>query len=352
MDRRVDDLDKVERLHVLIGADCNNNCIFCMEEDRDGRHHRMNAIEPENVRQMLEANAFRREVIFTGGEPTLNPYFPQYVHQAKEYGYNLIGVCTNGRRLAYAKYAAMLVRAGLNHFIVSIHGPDAKTHDALTRTRGSFEQAMAGLRILKGLQRLTNLDIHTSTVLNQRNFRMMKTIYETLSPYVDQLVFNVIQPWGRGHTYFDRLMPRYSDVAAEFSGFLKSFDAPAKNVFLLDIPYCTTMDIPDHNRGFNERRVHYDKVPDSRDYWPDSDIRVDDESSINGGASQKAVLKKDAEQVKDLLFVHHRDDQDQHQRVKRTECKTCAFESICDGVWKAYIQKYGWDEFVPVKNKA
>ena len=26
-----------ERVHVSIGAVCNNNCIFCMEEDRDAR---------------------------------------------------------------------------------------------------------------------------------------------------------------------------------------------------------------------------------------------------------------------------------------------------------------------------
>lgn len=344
-------MDKVERLHVLIGAECNNNCIFCMEEDREGRRKRMNTIDPEDVRHMLESNAFRHEVIFTGGEPTLNPVFPAYVRQAGDYGYTLIGVCTNGRRLAYAKYTAMLVRAGLNHFIVSIHGPDAKTHDALTRTRGAFDQAMEGLRTLKGLQQLTPIDIHTSTVVNMRNFRLIKETYTQLSPYVDQMVFNVLQPWGRGHTYFDRLMPRYTDVAAEFAAFLETFTSPSQNTFLLDIPYCTTTAIPDHNRGFNERRVHYDKVPDSRDYWPDSDIRVNNEASLEGGASRKAVLKRDTAQLKGLLFVHHRDDQDQHQRVKRAQCKDCVYEAICDGVWKTYIQKYGWEEFLPVQKK-
>jgi len=319
-----------------------------MEEDREGRRDRMNAIDAENVRQMLETNAFRREVIFTGGEPTLNPNFLTYVRQARKFGYTLIGVCTNGRRLAYAKYTAMLVKAGLNHFIVSIHGPDAKTHDALTRTRGSFEQAMDGLRVLKGIQQLTHLDIHTSTVINKRNFHLMKAIHATLSPYVDQLVFNVLQPWGRGHTSFDRLMPRYSDIAAEFAAFLKSYPRAPKDTFLLDIPYCTTTAIPDHNRGFNERRVHYDKLPDSDNYWPDTDIDVD--ADMEGGAAKKAVLKWDAAQQQGLLYVHHRDDQDQHQRVKRAECKTCAYEPLCDGVWKVYAQKFGWDEFVPVKN--
>ncbi len=335
---------------MLIGADCNNNCIFCMEEDRDGRRHRMQAIAPGEIRRILTANTFRQEVIFTGGEPTLNPYFMQYVRWARELGYTLIGVCTNGRRLAYAKYTTALVKAGLNHFIVSVHGPDAATHDALTRTRGSFEQSMAGLRILKSLQRITPLDIHSSTVLNRRNFKSIKAIYERLTPYVDQVVFNVLQPWGRGYTFFDRLMPRYTEVAVEFAHFLNGFRAPPRDVFLLDIPYCATegLGIPEHNRGFNERRVHYDKLPDNPGYWPDSNIDTKQETQIAGGASQKAVLKKDTAELKDLLFVHHRDDQDQQQRIKRPQCMDCRFEPICDGVWKAYIQRYGWDEFKPV----
>ena len=349
--RRIDDIDKVERLHVLIGSDCNNNCIFCMEEDREGRRRRMQAIAPMEIRQILAANAFRQEVIFTGGEPTLNPYFLQYVRWAKEFGYTLIGVCTNGRRLAYSKYTAVLIKAGLNHFVVSVHGPDAATHDALTRTRGSFEQSLAGLRILKALQRVTRLDIHTSTVINTRNFKLMGAIYATLSPYVDQVVFNVLQPWGRGFTFFKRLMPRYSEVAAEFASFLKGFQAPPRNVFLLDIPYCVTegLGIPEHNRGFNERRAHYDKLPDSPDYWPESDIQVKQENLVAGGAPKKVVLKKDAMELEELLFVHHRDDQDRQQRIKRPQCRDCRFEPICDGVWKAYVQRYGWDEFTPVK---
>ena len=43
---------KRERVHILTGAVCNNNCLFCMEEDRDGRN-RERAVEkaPRHRRQ-------------------------------------------------------------------------------------------------------------------------------------------------------------------------------------------------------------------------------------------------------------------------------------------------------------
>ena len=37
---------KKERVHILTGAVCNNNCVFCMEEDRDARYVTNSATSP------------------------------------------------------------------------------------------------------------------------------------------------------------------------------------------------------------------------------------------------------------------------------------------------------------------
>ena len=55
-------VDENERLHVLTGAVCNNNCVFCMEEDREGRYVHNSAITATDVKQILESNVGRREV--------------------------------------------------------------------------------------------------------------------------------------------------------------------------------------------------------------------------------------------------------------------------------------------------
>ena len=46
-----------ERVHVNIGPSCNNNCIFCMEEDRANRARTNSALTPARVRSILEARA-------------------------------------------------------------------------------------------------------------------------------------------------------------------------------------------------------------------------------------------------------------------------------------------------------
>ena len=88
-----------ERLHVSIGAVCNNNCVFCMEEDREGRYENNSAMTAERVRWILEQSRGAEEVCFTSGEPTTRPELPDFVALAKRLGYRRISVMTNGRRL-------------------------------------------------------------------------------------------------------------------------------------------------------------------------------------------------------------------------------------------------------------
>ena len=136
---------QAERVHISIGAVCNNNCVFCMEEDRDARYVNNSAMTAERVRWILEENRGAEEVCFTSGEPTTRTELPDFTAQARSLGYRRVSVMTNGRRLSHLPYAALLAKAGMSRFYISIHGHTKKLHEGLTRTPDSFEQTVAGL---------------------------------------------------------------------------------------------------------------------------------------------------------------------------------------------------------------
>lgn len=81
-----------------------------------------------------------------GGEPTLRPDLRGLVQAARALGYRRVKLQTNAMRLAYADYARALVAAGVTEVALSLKGPDAATHDALTRTEGAFERLCEGAR--------------------------------------------------------------------------------------------------------------------------------------------------------------------------------------------------------------
>lgn len=318
-----------------------------MEEDRKGRYERLINQTAEDVLRMLKADPSVREVMFTSGEPTLHPDLPAYIKMAKELGYEVVGLITNGRRLAYRPYLETLLKSGLNHVLVSVHGPDERTHDALTRTRGAFKQvlmAMANLALAK--RAYPYLKVHTHCVLNRRNFRLVAQFIETFRPFqIDQHVFSVMMPEGRGRRLARQLMPRYTDVALEFARVLSGLPPEdVGRVFLLDIPYCTTEGLPDSVRGYVERYFHFE---------PKGTVKFDGlRPGLEAELAKKGLLDESGlpgdrtEYVKVSKTAH-----DEAVRSKRQECSQCGYDSFCRGVFNTYLELYGWDEFVPVTSK-
>lgn len=318
-----------QRLHVSIGAVCNNNCVFCMEEDREGRYVNNSAMTRDRVRWMLEEHAGAEEVCFTSGEPTTRPELPEFATWARELGYRRISVMTNGRRLAHLPYAVALAKAGMNRFYVSIHGHTPQLHDGLTRTPQSFPQTVAGLDSVAKLRR-HGVELHTSTVLTKRNLPHLLDIYRFLRGHgVDQVVFNVMQANGRANTFFAQLFPRYTEIAEAFRGFLRQVQETQPMAFLVDIPLCTTEGVPDFNRGYVEKHLHYD-VPELAIL---DGFRPEQRAAQGGGRG---------------LVLLTREDLDQAKREKRAECHACRYTAQCEGVWSNYVRHNGWEELIPV----
>lgn len=333
-----------ERLHICVGPACNNNCIFCIEEDRETRFRVLANQTPMDVRRMLEAGSRARQAMFVSGEPTLNARLPEYVTMARDLGFASVGLITNGRRLAYRSYARTLLEAGLDHVLVSIHGPDAQTHDALTRTNGSYSQTLAGIANLASLKdEFRRLQVHTAFCVTRRNLEGVERFIESMRPYrIDQHVFNVMMPEGRGGRFFSTLMPRYRDVAAEFARLADALPPDVRRrVFLLDIPWCVTQGLPDSLRGWVERYFTYEM----HGSCPVPGLEATMAEACAGGPGFQAdALAGDRGSYLFVTKAAH----DSVVRAKRPECARCRCEPACPGVQSAYADAFGWDEFEPV----
>jgi cyclic pyranopterin phosphate synthase len=323
-----------------------------MEDDRAGRRRRVGAVPPEKIREVIAANRFREHLIFVSGEPTLCPQFLDYVAFARQQGFKYVGVISNGRRFAYAPFVREALKRGLNHVILSIHGGHAKLHDGLTRTPGSFDELHQGLLNLSGLKRRgIPLRIDTSTVLNRRNCtpETLAELTALLAPHVDQMVLNVMQPFGRGLHHFERLMMRYSEVAGVLGEFFRTRTPESPPIYLVDIPHCTTegMGIPDRVRGFVERYVRYELETAAAE----TDLWTRMEGSSGGAPVRRGLLDKSADPKVEALAQKHRDEQEQAAKTRNPGCDSCAYSFVCDGVWRNYVEKNGWEEFRPVPRK-
>lgn len=189
---------------------CNLRCRFCYAGcgcQGAGTRGKSELPTPKLIRllEVIRKDAKVPSVSFTGGEPLLHKDLPRLVAEAKKLGLrsNLI---TNGTLVTPAK-ARQLAQAGLSSAQVSLEGPNADVHDALTQVKGSFERTLAGLDAL----RQAGVHTHTNTTINAINAPHMEALVAMLAGMgLERMSANLIIPSGSASDL--ELQISYSDI--------------------------------------------------------------------------------------------------------------------------------------------
>jgi MoaA/NifB/PqqE/SkfB family radical SAM enzyme len=209
-----------KRNWVRLTYDCNNRCVFCLDSDTHDGEMR----DREDVkRQILDGRRKGAErLILSGGEPTMHPDYVAFIKLGALAGYRKIQTVTNGRMFMYEPFLKRCLDAGLSEITFSLHGPNARIHDALVGVKGAFDEEVRGLENAFADGRpIINVDV----VINRGN---VKQLPEMLRTFYDKGVreFDLLQvvPFGRAYTegrdtlFYDlEAMQPYLREALEFS---------------------------------------------------------------------------------------------------------------------------------------
>lgn len=231
-----------KRNWVRLTYDCNDHCIFCL----DSRAHDGEMRDPAEVKaQILDG---RRKgatrLILSGGEPTIHPRFVDFVRLGRLAGYPKIQTVTNGRMFAYGDFLKRSLDEGLSEITFSIHGPNAKIHDALVGTKGAFEQEVKGLdNALADGRPIVNIDV----CVNRGNVKQLPQLIETfVAKGVREYDLLHVIPFGRAYTDGSEIL--FYDLE-EMQPYLKEAFAwarkPDMHIWLNRFP-------PPHCEGFED----------------------------------------------------------------------------------------------------
>lgn len=174
---------------------CNLKCRFCYAAcgcSKKPSSHELSTRDIIRVLGIIRNEAKVPSVSFTGGEPLLRSDIVTLVSAAVGTGLrtNLI---TNGTLAADNRLATHLKDAGLNSAQVSLEGPDAPSHDALTGVTGSFDRTVAGIAAL----RAADIHTHTNTTVNAANAdRLVDLVRFVARLGLKRMSMNMIIPAG------------------------------------------------------------------------------------------------------------------------------------------------------------
>ncbi len=145
---------------------CNNRCPGCSNV-----FMRQKApLSVEGWSQIIEQLTPGARVLkVTGGEPTLHPEFVQILKTIDRTGIPFT-LFTNARWRQPERVISLLQSVqNCNGLLISLHGPDAESHEAFSQVAGSFKQACEN--ITRASQ--AGLRINTSTVMNSHNYNRL-----------------------------------------------------------------------------------------------------------------------------------------------------------------------------------
>lgn len=205
---------------------CNNRCIFCLDkEPQNGTVVSLIQIK-ERFSEGLKSGA--AQVILSGGEATLHPRFLEIVRLAKKMGYKKVQVITNGRMFSYKKFLEEAIEAGVDEITFSIHGHTGPLHDSQTGIKGSFDQALRGL---KNALAVPDLIVNQDIVINKMNVGQLKEIMDFfIGLGVREFDLLQIIPFGRA---WDNRKKVFYDIEKELSNLRQVFElGRRKDVFV------------------------------------------------------------------------------------------------------------------------
>jgi uncharacterized protein (DUF362 family)/radical SAM superfamily enzyme YgiQ (UPF0313 family)/NAD-dependent dihydropyrimidine dehydrogenase PreA subunit len=282
---------------------CNNNCVFCGVADLRSRARVAPLAEVEAGLAAI-ARSGEDRVMFAVSELSLRPDFVPILEAARRRGFRAIYVVTNGRMFAYRQFAERAVAAGATHFLVSLHGPDAERHEALTRTPGSFGQTVAGIRNLAEL----GAQVCTNTVVCRRNLAVLDAIVDLAGDLGARWVtLSQVQIIGDAARYAERLVVPLGQAAPRMLAAALHGERRGLRMGLGGVPYCL---VPEHGRF----------------------LGVDDLSSMYNADPRDSITEK-------------------APYVRPAVCFGCASYAVCNGLPEEYLKRYGSGELRPLAGR-
>lgn len=200
---------------------CNLRCAFCYEISPTGEPHTFEADAATFAEELYRAmhDEGWKQVVITGGEPTLMPTFFEAISECARQGYEQIIVASNGRRFSYEHYAQRAKTSGLTHANISLFGADRRTHDGTTKVRGSFEQTIAGIQNLVA----AGVNVSVSVVVNRRNFRSLEALFQLIHHLsVRRSLVMGLKPFGGAFVDRDKVFYDFEEGAPYVNAALKA----------------------------------------------------------------------------------------------------------------------------------
>jgi len=233
--------DSSNENYFFVTGKCNSNCIMCPSPEVTRKN-----VYDTNVADLIEIARHipsdTPHLTITGGEPFLigEKIFP-FIQVLKErFLFTEFLVLTNGRIFAIEKYVRSFVETAPCNTIVAIpiHGASEQSHDAVTRSLGSFSQTCRGIKnLLKN-----NIRVELRLVVTKMNISDFDNIADLIIMHfkgIEYISIIAMEMTGNAHKNREQVWVSYKESFSVISPSLHKLIKNGIDVKVYNFPLCT-----------------------------------------------------------------------------------------------------------------
>jgi organic radical activating enzyme len=317
-DRASDSVPEV--LYVNLGAQCNENCNFCLIKGSERNFPFMDFKEAKRIIKDF-TDAGGEGIMLTGGEPTLRDDLPEIIAYAeKQVGLKTLSLLTNAVRMADQDYARRIFNADEKRklaFSVSLHADTAVISDRITDAPGTFKKTIEGMKTIIKNDRRASV-YHVITNDNFRRLPRFCSFVKKSFPEIRDVTLAYPFPQGNAvlnnwiYVPFDLLKPFLVEALA----FLDENQYDTSIAACGQFPLCV---IP----GFEEKVLRGLAFGEER---------------VAGVVGQDVFHE----------FEWGSSDAIDFYKNKHPDCQKCFLSPYCQGFWREYVALFGFKGLKPV----
>lgn len=337
---------EVTRRFVLqVGFSCNARCIFCYYHEALKKGKVRNYTTKEIKTKLRKSIKLGKNMVdISGGEPTIRKDIFDIISYAKKIGYKKVCIITNGILLSNKKLCYMLIDAGIDEILFSLHSPHEKEHDWLTQVPGSYRKLISSLRNMYEI----NPDIiRINSTISGSNYNSLNDFFKLIRLYNPKEV-NLLLLNPSNDTLKSQKNVYINDYNAISGRILESIDRFSKSFRKINIrwlPFCLL-------KGHEEKiRTRWQKVYEDNEWDPYLNIKFNKglaaviTSFIFGVILYPFNTPKYGKRnlytlFNEILTTFRVFYYNKHLK----ECKTCSLRKICPGLPRDYIKHFGTNE--------
>ena len=342
-----DEIFITKRMPLYTGTKCNIKCKFCYyysEVNKDNNSY------DEIVKELEKYKKHGVESVdITGGEPTIHKDIIKIIRKIKDMGFKVTSLITNGIALKNEEIMKKLLDAGIENFVISIHGHNPEIHDGLTGRNGSFND------ILKAMQNFDKFNIVYSInyVINKQNYQFLPEFARFVCDSgrnVCTVTFLIMNPISDGEINFNSFSVRYSEAGSYIKEAVGILEANGHKASWKFMPLCASRDsIKQTDSIFTFFFSPYDwnyrlQIMIKNGFGKYLFVLFKNFSCF----TYKQLFKTPYKVLRHMALLNEYFNE---HFIKIDKCKTCRYYLVCDGISKTYLKIFGDKEFKPIPGK-